>query len=155
MKPILMLTLLVALIGTSACEDFGQYPAPATPPAEAPEPEKEVHSTVIVTGDRAILVVYEHLLDQAGSHEAKQYLAEFYAASNDWGAEAERFNDGTSLWYVSVNMTGSERWEQRPYWQQAGWFVFRDGEVIPSQRIQANALRIEADLQELSLQSES
>ena len=153
LKPILILILLVALVGAfSGCEDFGQYPPP-TPPAEQPEPEKVVRPTFIGTEDRAILAVYEHLLNQAVSHEAKQYLAEFYAASNNWGAEAERFKDGSNLWYVSVNMTSSEGWEQRPYWQEAGWFVFRDGEVIPSQRIQANALRIEADLQELSLQS--
>jgi hypothetical protein len=49
-------------------------------------------------------------------------------------------------------MTEVEAWEWRPYWQQASWFVFPNGEVMPSNRIQANALRIEADLQELSPQ---
>jgi hypothetical protein len=30
--------------------------------------------------------------------------------------------------------------------------VYKDGRVIPSNRLEANALRIEADLQELSFQ---
>jgi hypothetical protein len=49
-------------------------------------------------------------------------------------------------------MTSTEVWEERPYWQQAGWLVFQDGKVMSSNRLKANALRIEADLQELSLQ---
>ena len=58
------------------------------------------------------------------------------------------------MWYIVVDMTGIEAWEERPYWQQAGWFVLQDGKVIPSHRLQANALRIEADLQELSSKPE-
>ena len=155
LKPILILILLVALVGTfSGCEDFGQYPTP-TPPAEQPEPEKVVRPTFIGTEDRAILAVYEHLLSQAESPEAKLYLAEFYAVCDNWSAETERFKDGSSIWYVILDMTDSETWEWRPYWQQASWFILRDGKVMPSNRLQANALRIEADLQELRLQPES
>ena len=154
-KSILIIALLVVVLGiASGCEDFGQYPPPS-PPAEKPEPEKVARPSVISTGDRAILAVYEHLLGQAESHQAKAYLAEFYAVCDNWTAETERFKDGSSIWYVVVDMTENETWELRPYWQQASWFILRDGKVMPSNRLQANALRIEADLQELSLQPES
>jgi hypothetical protein len=48
-------------------------------------------------------------------------------------------------------MSEVDNWQEKPYWQQAGWFVYQDGRVIPSNRLQANALRIESDIQELSL----
>jgi len=153
-KPILIISLLAVLaLAVIGCEDFG------FPPPEPPEPEKKAEeqappptTTTITTEDRAILVVYEHLLSQAEGHKAKIYLAEFYATCDNWSAESELFKDGTSVWYVVVDMTSIEAWEDRPYWQQAGWLVFRDGKVMPSNRLKANALRIEADLQELSLQ---
>ena len=149
---VLIITLLTVLVFTvTGCEDFGTFPAPE-PPEE--KPEEVAPPTFINSEDRAILVVYEHLLSLAESHEAKTYLAEFSAVSDNWSAKSELFKDGTSIWYVLVDMTGIEKWDQRPYWQQAGWFVYRDGKVIPSNRLQANALRIEADLQELSFQPE-
>lgn len=148
-KPVLTIMLLgVIALTITGCEDFGRF-APREPPAE--KPEKVMASTVISTKDRSILAVYQHLLSQAESHKAKVYLAEFYTACDNWSAESELFKDGTSVWYVLVDMTGVEEWEWSPYWQQASWLVFRDGRVIPSNRVQANALRIEADLQELSL----
>jgi len=150
LKHVLVITLLVVLTFTVAgCEDFGTFPAPE-PPAE--EPDKPAPSTFINSEDRAILAVYEHLLSLAESHEAKTYLAEFSAVSDNWSAKSELFKDGTSIWYVLVDMSSTELWEERPYWQQASWFVYQDGKVIPSNRLQANALRVEADLQELSLQ---
>ena len=150
LKPVLIITLLVIMLLTfSGCEDFGQF-APAEPPAEQPEPEKPATSKVISSEDKAILAVYEHLLSHAGNAEAKMYLAEFYATCDNWTAETELFKDGTSLWYVLIDMTEVKDWAERPHWQQAGWLVFLDGKVVPSNRIQANALRIEADLQEIS-----
>jgi len=152
LKSVLAIAFLVALVlAVSGCEDFGQFPPPE--PAEE-QPEKPAPTTFINSEDRAILAVYEHLLSLAESHEAKTYLAEFSAASDNWSAKSELFKDGTSIWYVQVNMSGVEVWEEEPYWQQAGWFVYQDGRVIPSNRLQANALRIEADLQKLSLQPE-
>ncbi len=146
----LAIALLAALVVTAAaCQDFGQFPAPATP-AEPPALQKTETTITIVTADKAILAVYQHLLSQAESHEAKAYLAEFYTVCDNWSAKSELFKDGSSVWYVLVDMTGIEKWTEPPHWQQAGWFVFRTGEVIPASRLQANALRIEADLQELS-----
>lgn len=151
LKPVLIIALLAILsLTVTGCADFGQFP----PPEEKPKPEKIVTPTAIGTEDRATLAIYEHLLRQAESHEAKLYLAEFYTVCDNWSAESELFKDGTSIWYVSVNMTAVEEWEWRPYWQQASWFIFKDGKVMPSNRLQVNALRIEADLQELSLQPE-
>lgn len=151
-KSILIVALIAALsLIFTGCEDFGLVPA-STPTPEAPEVE-EVNPS-ISTVDRAILAVYEHLLGQAETHEAKDYLAEFYAASDNWSAEREQFKDGSSIWYVLADMTANETWERAPYWQQTGWFVLQDGKVMPSYRIQGNAIRIEADLQELSLKSE-
>ncbi len=150
LTPVLIITLLAVLgLTITGCEDFGQFPPPE-PPEE--KPVKVVTPTVISTEDRAILAVYENLLSQAESPEAKAYLAEFYTVCDNWSAESELFKDGTSIWYILVDMTSVEEWEWRPYWQQASWFVLKDGKVIPSNRLQANALRIEADLQELSLQ---
>ena len=153
-KSVLMIALLAALLLTfTGCEDFGLVPAP-TPTPEAPKPVEVTPPAAIGTADRATLAVYEHLLSQAESHEAKKYLAEFYAASDNWSAEKERFKDGSSIWYVLADMTANETWEQTPYWQQAGWFVLQNGKVMPAYRLQANALRIEADLQELSITPE-
>lgn len=150
LKSVLVIILLVALVLTVVgCEDFGTFPPPE--PTEE-KPEEVVPTTFINSEDRAILAVYEHLLSLAISHEAKTYLAQFSAVSDNWSGKSELFKDGTNIWYIVVDMSGAEVWEERPYWQQAGWFVYRDGRVIPSNRLEANALRIEADLQELSLQ---
>lgn len=145
---IAIIMLLAMVMTTAGCEDFGTFPPPEVPEKE---PEKPVTTTYINTEDRAVLAVYEHLLSLAESHEAKSYLAEFSAVSDNWSAKSELFKDGSSIWYVKVDMSGVENWKEKPYWQQAGWFVYQDGRVIPSNRLQANALRIEADLQELSL----
>lgn len=149
-RPILVITLLAVLVlAFTGCEDFG---IPTSPPPETEETtEVETTPAAITTDDRAILAVHEHLLDQAESYQAKVYLADFYTTSDKWSAESELLKDGASVWYVIVDMTDIEVWEGRPYWQQASWLVFQDGKVIPANRLQANALRIEADLQELSL----
>ena len=151
LKPILTIALLAVMVLTiTGCEDYFNQFSPPEPSEE--NPEKVASSTVISSEDKAILAVYEHLLNQAESAEAKVYLAEFYTACDNWSAESELFKDGSSVWYVVVDMTEVEAWEWKPHWQQASWFVFPAGEVMPSNRIQANALRIEADLQELSPQ---
>lgn len=144
-KFVAIIVLLAVAVIVSGCEDFGTLPTPE-PPAEKP-----VSTTYINSADRAVLAAYEHLLSLAESHEAKDYLAEFSAVSDNWSAESELFKDGSSVWYIKVDMSGVENWQEKPYWQQASWFVYQDGRVIPSNRLQANALRIESDLQELSL----
>jgi hypothetical protein len=148
-KIILVIALLVVMLGTvTACEDLGFTDSSTE---ETPEPEPaETNPTIINTGDAATLAVYQRLLGQAESYDAKMYLSDFYANCDNWSAQSEYFKDGSGTWYVIVDMTGNEDWELHPYWQQASWFVFRDGEVIPSNLFQANALRIEADLQALS-----
>ena len=147
-KQFMVIIMLTAVaVGSAGCADY-TFPAPEQP---SPEPEKPVSTTFINSEDRATLAVYEHLLSLAVSHEAKTYLANFSAISDNWSAESELFQDGSSIWYVKVDMSGIEDWKERPYWQQASWFVYKDGRVIPSNRLQANALLIEADLQELSL----
>jgi len=151
-KSIMIMALLTALLGTfTACQDLG-YPPPSTP---QPQPAPVTGPTVISTKDAALLAVYQHLLTQAESSEAKIYLADFCATCDNWSVVSEFFKDGSGTWYIVVDMTSNETWELRPYWQQASWFVFKDGKVVPSNRFQANALRIEADLQELSLKAES
>jgi hypothetical protein len=148
-KPVLIIALLAALLGVfTACEDMG-YPSSTS--EEKPETVKETSTTIINTRDAALLAVYQRLLEQAESYEAKIYMADFYAACDNWTATSEIFKDGSGTWQVQVDMTSQETWQYRPYWQQASWFVFKDGEVIPSNSFKANALRIEADLQALSL----
>ncbi len=146
---IVIIMLLTTVLTVSGCQDY-TFPTPETP---QPEPEKPATTTFINSEDRAVLVVYEHLLGLAESHEAKAYLAEFSAVSDNWSAKSELFKDGSSIWYVKVDMSGVKGWTEKAYWQQASWFVYQDGRVIPSNRLQANALRIEADLQELSVPS--
>ncbi len=147
-KSVLIVALLTTLIwSVTGCGDLGQFPTPTPSPTA-----EKVTPTVISTADRAVLAVYEHLLSQAESHKAKLYLAEFCATCDNWTAKSETFKDGSSIWYVMVDMTSSKIWKWKPYWQQASWFILRNGKVMPSNRLQANALRIEADLQELSLQ---
>jgi hypothetical protein len=152
-KPLLIITLLAVLVLTATgCEELG---FPPIEPAEetAVEEEETPPPITITTEDRAILAVREHLLSQAESYQAKLYLADFYAISNEWSAESEFLKDGTSVWYVVAKITASETPEERPHWHQAHWLVFQDGKVMASHRFQANALRIEADLQELSVES--
>ena len=154
LKLILIIALLVGIVLTgTGCEVLEQF-APAPPPAEEPTEVETLPTPAIAAEDRAILEVYEHLLSQADSYQAKAYLADFYTIGDNWSAEAELLKDGTSLWYVTVDTTNIEFWEEKPYWQQASWLILDDGTVIPSNQFQANALRIEADLQELSLQPE-
>ena len=152
-KFILAVTLLVLLAwAITGCEDYEQWSP--TPPTEE-ETQEEAPPTVIKTEDVAIMAVYEHLLSKAESYQAKLYLADFYFTCDNWSASSELFKDGTRIWYIVVDMTGVEAWEERSYWQQASWFILQDGKVFPSNRLEANALRIEADLQELSLPSHS
>jgi hypothetical protein len=148
---ILVITVL-ALLGWAVigCQDFGQAPALPTEPAEETT-QQEPPPTVIKNEDRAIMAVYEYLLNKAESSQAKRYLADFYSISDNWSATSELSQDGTRTWYIVVDMTDVEAWEERSYWQQASWFILQNGEVKPSIRFQANAVRIEADLQELSL----
>lgn len=152
-KIALVISLLVVLLATAACQDMG-FPS-TTQSEETPEPEPaDTSRSVIGTRDAAILAVYQRLLSKAESYEAKIYLSDFYASCDNWTAQSEYYRDGSGTWYVVVDMTAEEDWELHPYWQQASWFVFKDGEVIPSNLFQANALRIEADLQELSPESQ-
>jgi len=147
---VLIATLLGALgWAVTGCADFEQWEPPPQPPEKQSEVEKTF--TKVETEDKAVLTVYEHLLSQAESYKAKAYLADFYTACDKWSAESELFQDGTSIWHVVVDMTDVGKWEERTYWQKASWIILQDGKVIPSNRFQANALRIEADLQELSL----
>ena len=154
-KTVLFVALLVVLLGAvTACEGLG-FPSSSTPEeTEETETTKATGPTVINTRDDAIMAVYQYLLSKAEGYEAKLYLSDFYAYCDNWTAESEYFKDGSDTWYVIVDMTANEDWELRPYWQQASWFVFKDGKVIPSNLFRANALRIEADLQALSPEPE-
>ena len=161
-KPILIITmfavLTLALIG---CEDISKdFGCEATGQDFGCEPtgggsdfgceSLTTTTTGITTEDKAILAVQEHLMAQAESSEAKLYLADFYTTCDDWSAESETFEDGTSVWHVVIKRTSMTFLTERPYWEQASWFVFKDGKIMGTNRFQANALRIEADLQKLS-----
>ena len=141
--------LAVMLLAITSCEDM--FPT-STAPQETPEPEpaQTSVSTVVNTRDSAKLAVYRHLLELTGSYDAKMYLSDFYTSCDNWTAQSDYFKDGTGTWHISVDMTAVEDWALRPYWQQASWLVFKNGEVIPSNLYRANALRIEADLLALS-----
>ena len=153
MKLIITTIALLAIFvwAGAACESFDQW-SPTAPAEE--ETEEVTPPTPTNTEDRAILAVYEHLLTQADGYQAKAYLADFFATCDNWKAGSELLKDGTSLWHVTVDMKSIKVWKEKAYWQQASWLVFEDGKVLPSSEFQANALRIEADLQELSLQPE-
>ena len=162
-KPIVIITLFAVLALTvtgcqDAAEDFGCENFNLTPPAATPEEtvaEKAPPATTITTEDRAILAAHEHLFTLAEGYKAKLYLADFYTTCEEWSAESELLKDGTTVWYVVVHMTSMGALGENPHWQQACWLVSQGGKVIPSSRSDANALRIEADLQELSLQTVS
>jgi hypothetical protein len=144
---IMIATLLVVVLG---CEDMGFSPSGTDEDSTETETTTETKNPTVNTKDAAILAVYRHLLEQAGSYDAKIYLSDFYANCDNWEAQSEYFKDGSDTWHIVVDMTDILNWDLNTYWQQASWFVFKDGEVIPSNLFQANALRIEADLQSLS-----
>lgn len=152
-KSVLVLALLVAILVTAVgCEEYG---FPAAAPLQQENPEPATTSTFTNTKDGAMLAVYQHLLEQAETYEAKLYLADFYTTSDNWSAAGEYFRDGSGVWYIKVDMSGVKVWSAKSHWQQASWYVFKHGEVIPSNLLNANAMRIEADLQELSPRDES
>ena len=139
-KPILIIALLAVLaLAVTGCEEFG---FPPIEPAEETEEVEVLPPTTITTEDRAILAVHEHLFTLAESHQAKVYLADFYATCDEWSADSELFKDGTTVWYVVVNMRRMQVREDRPHWKQACWLVLRDVKVVPSRRSKANALKI-------------
>lgn len=150
-----IISLVVLLLGSAtACTYPDQWQPPAQPaPAGTTESAKEtaVSRGTIKNEDAAILAVYRYLLDHAQSHRAKAYLADFYTKCDKWSAKSELLKDGTSVWYVEVDMTAVKDWKEKPHWQKASWMILKDGTVLPSNRFQANALRIEADLGELNL----
>lgn len=155
LKAVFVIAVLSALlVMVTSCEDM--FPT-TTSPQETPQPEpvKPASATVINSKDAAILAVYERLLGEAEGYDAKVYLSDFYTTCDNWTAQSDYFKDGSGTWHVVVDMTAHEDWTYRPYWQQASWFVYKDGKVLPSNLFQANALRIEADLQALSAREES
>jgi hypothetical protein len=150
-KTVIVISLLIVLLlSVVSCEGLGFPTATNTPDTNTSEPSNTDGTTTVSYKDAAILAVYQHLLDRAGSADAKLYLADFYTACDNWNAESEYFKDGSGTWHVVVDMSDSAEWDFNPYWQQASWFVFRDGTVIPSNLYEGNALRIEADLQRQS-----
>jgi hypothetical protein len=153
MKLILLIGLLAVVIGVSvACEDFGLTPSEET---TKPEPTPTSGPVTVNTKDAAILAVYLHLLEKAGSPDAKTYLSDFYTECDNWYAESEYYKDGSDVWHVVVDMTEEPEWTERSYWQEASWFILNNGDVVPSNVFQSNALRIEADLQALSANTSS
>ena len=153
---LIKLTIVIALIAAIvlsvvSCEDMG-FPSttPSNTDTGSSQSSNTDSGTVVSYKDAAILAVYQHLLAQAGSPEAKTYLADFYTACDNWTATLELITDGTSIWHVAIDMTDAKNWQENPHWQQASWFILQDGKVIPSTRFEANALRIEADIQALS-----
>ena len=141
---VLLLALLVPFTG---CEDLG-YPAPAATPEATPEAAK-MPTVTVSSRNEAQLAVYQSLLEMATSPEAKNYLADFYTAADNWTAISEVFRDGSGIWQVQVDMTAVAEWPYHPYWRQAAWYVYKGGQVMPASLYQANALRIEADIQAL------
>ncbi len=145
---ILILLVLVSLVAGAAS---GCIILPTDTPTPTPQATQTPKATgsAITTEDRVLLAVHQHLLEKAESYEAKRYLTDFYDAVGKFKARSELMKDGSTVWHASVNMGGIE-FKEKPYWQQACWLVFTDGKVIPCQEFGLNALRIEADLQELS-----
>ena len=135
--------LIVVMLTATGCESLG-LGGTTEEPTDTGEP------SVFNTGEEAELAVYQRLLALADGSEAKVYLADFYTNCYNWSVQSEYFRDGSETWLVSVDMTGAADWQHEPYWQRAGWFVIKDGSVIPANLYQVNALRIEADLQALS-----
>ena len=147
---VLALSLLaVLLLSVTACEELGLG-------GSTPDETTDVNDPFIInTAEEAELAVYRHLLEQADSPEAKLYLADFYTSCYNWRVQSEYFKDGSEIWLVEVDMTAESDWEHNSYWQRAGWFVYQDSSVIPSNLFKLNALRIEADLQGLGPETET
>jgi len=149
---ILVVSLLtVMLVSVSACQGLGLSGETTAATTEA----ASAGGNSVGTADEAKLAVYQRLLERAESYDAKIYLSDFYTYCNNWSVQSEYFKDGSDIWLVAVDMTGESGWAHNSYWQRAAWFVYRDGKVIPSNLFQVNALRIEADLQSLSIVPET
>lgn len=138
-----LLTVMLLLI--TSCQDLG-LSGDTTPETT----KATTGDTTVTTSDEAKMAVYQRLLAQAESYDAKIYLSDFYTYCTNWNVQSEYFKDGSDIWLVEVDMTAESTWDHNPYWRHAGWFVYRDGKVVPSSLFEVNALRIEADLQSLS-----
>lgn len=143
--------LIVMLLSITACQDLGLS---GDNTEETPDTAATAANTVN-TASEAKLAVYQRLLEQAESYDAKLYLSDFYTYCHNWSVQSEYFKDGSDIWLVAVDMTGEANWSHNSYWQRAGWFVYQDGKVIPANLFQVNALRIEADLLSLSSSQET
>ena len=162
-KLVLIITLLVVpAVVLLGCEDYAQDfgcegLTTSTQPSEEGTQEttggETPSSKTITTEDRAILAVREHLAAQAESYQAKFYLADYYTVCDEWNAVVEILEDKANVWQVVVHMTNMGWESEKRHWLQASWYVFQDGRVLASDNYQANALRIEAELQELSLEA--
>jgi len=103
----------------------------------------------VISEDSALLAVQEYLLSKATSAKAKTYLTDLYAAGGKWSGKGELLKDGIRTWSVMLEIEDGAGNQIKPYWRQACWTVFDDGKVLPSPKYDANALRIETDLQQL------
>lgn len=135
-----MTAFIVILAG---CQDI-QLPVSPAPAGATPGT-----SNLVLSEDRAILAVQEYLLSKAASSRAKTYLTDLYASGAKWTAKGDLLNDGTRVFNVTLTVDNPGP-QAKPYWKRAIWTVFSDRKVLPSPQYEANALRIETDLQGLS-----
>ncbi|MDZ4247456.1 MAG: hypothetical protein U1D67_10105 [Dehalococcoidia bacterium] len=139
--------LTICAVFLAGCQEIPGFTTPApTPAAVKSEPKR----TLVLSEDKAMLVVQEYLLSKAVTAKAKTYLSEFYSSGLEWSARSELLKDGTRTWNVMLEAKDAKDDSIKLHWKQAGWVVFDDGRVLPSPQYNANALRIETDLQELS-----
>ncbi len=142
-----VLLTAICLVAFTACEGVAGVPAPSP---SAPASKGVAGGVSVLSEDRALLVVQEYLLSKATSAKAKNYLAELYSSGGKWSAKSELLGDGTRIWNVMMETEDKADSEIKSQWRIACWTVFGDGGVLPSPKFDANALRIETELQELS-----
>lgn len=141
---VLAVALLAVTLAATSCDSLGLSSDTTTPTTQP-------SANTVTTGETAKLAVLQRLVNLAESAGALAYLADFYVASDgNWNVQTEYFKDGSGVWLVDVDMTAVTDWNLNPYWQQAGWFVFRNGDAVPANLYDSNALRIEAEIRALN-----
>ncbi|MBI2858617.1 MAG: hypothetical protein HYX90_06020 [Chloroflexi bacterium] len=143
---VLSLALLIVATGFLSACGSGAVSPPGSPGSSKTAPASEyIYPGKLETDQDAVAAVAAFLQSEARNNDAIRYLAEYSMVVEK---RVARLSDDKQAWYVTFSMDARPDADQgeKPYWESAAWFVFRDGKVMPSTRQGGHATKILLDL---------